>query len=131
MAKESNSTIARALLADLQAGKDKQAVTASIAAYLVEERRLGDLQAIIREVERRLLANEGKLYVHVTTAHALSEAQTDQIKQIFSARTDVKEIIIEETLDTGVIGGVRCETADQRLDLTVRRQLQQLKSQFS
>lgn len=129
MAKESNAVIARALLADLEAGKDKQSLTKALAAYLVEERRIGDLRAITREVERLLLARDGTLHVHVTTAHALSNEQKATITQIFEAASDAKNIIIEETIDKAVIGGVRCETADSRLDLTVRRQLQQLKSQ--
>jgi hypothetical protein len=48
MAKESNSTIARALLADINAGKTAKEVAISLAAYLIEERRLGDVNAILR-----------------------------------------------------------------------------------
>lgn len=129
MAKETNTVIARALLADLQDGKSMQTVTASLAAYLVEERRIGDLNAILRDIERQLLVREGKLYVHATTAHALDEAQAATIKQIFAEQTGAKDIVIEETINKDVIGGVRLQTADHQLDLTVRRQLQRLKIQ--
>ena len=61
------------------------------------------------------------------SAHALSEAQKAQISTIFGKATDAKEIILQETIDPDVIGGVRLQTADHQLDLTVQRQLQRLK----
>ncbi len=129
MAKESNSTIARALLADINAGKPAKEVAVSLAAYLIEERRLGDVNAILRDVERQLMTSQAKLYIHAETAHALVAQQIAEITQIFQAETGAKEVIIQETINTDVIGGVRLTTADQQLDLTVRRQLQRLKNQ--
>ena len=126
--KVSNKTIATALIADINKGKSVQDLTKSLAAYLVEERRQGDLQAILREVETRLFVDKQILYVHAVTAHELSDKQRQDIKNIFLAESNAKEVVIEETIDKSVLGGVRCETADQRLDLTVRRQLQSLKN---
>lgn len=125
--KSTNYDIARAVLADLHSGKTMATVTQSVAAYLLEERRLGDLGAILRDVERQLLQTENKLYVRVSSAHALSTEAIASIRQTFADQTKAKHIIIEQTINPDVIGGVRCETAEQRLDLTVRRQLQRLK----
>ena len=127
MSKQTNNVIARAVLADLNGGATMTSVTQSLAAYLIEERRLGDLGAILRDVERQLLQTENKLYVRVSSAHVLDAATVATIKQTFAGETDAKYIIIEQTINPDVIGGVRCETAEQRLDLTVRRQLQRLK----
>ncbi|RTK94745.1 hypothetical protein EKI60_02470 [Candidatus Saccharibacteria bacterium] len=128
MARATNSTIARALLADIDAGKDMQTITESLAAYLVQERRLGDLNAILRDVERQLFTQRGVLYVHADVARPMSEQQKQDVTSIFQAQSGAKEVVIEETINKGVIGGVRLTTADQQLDLTVRRQLQRLKS---
>ncbi len=127
MSKQTNTDIARAVLDRLNSGASMTDVTASLAAYLIEERRMGDQGAIVRDIERQLLQTQNKLYVRVTTAHQLDEAMLGQIKDTFQADTGAKEIIIEQTINPDVIGGVRCETAEQRLDLTVRRQLQRLK----
>lgn len=126
MATETNATIARALLADLKAGKSTAELTSSLAAFLIEERRQGDARAIVREVERRLLCEDGILIVRVTTAHPLSAEQQKRIEAIFAGQPGVKKVQLETTINKGVIGGVRCETAEARLDLTVRRQLQRL-----
>ena len=116
MARATNSTIARALLADIDAGKDMQTITESLAAYLVQERRLGDLNAILRDVERQLFTQRGVLYVHADVARPMSEQQKQDVTSIFQAQSGAKEVVIEETINKGVIGGVRLTTADQQLD---------------
>lgn len=125
--KSSNGKIARALLSELRSGKDIKQVTKSLAAYLTQERRLSDAGAVVRELERLLLNEEGRLYVHSTTAFPLSEQQKTEISQMFAKASRAKDIIIQESIDKDVIGGVRLQTADHQLDLTVQRQLQRLK----
>ncbi len=127
----SNAAIARALLADIANGTSMTDATSSLAAYLIEERRVNDTSAIVRDVERQLLVSKGDLYVRTTTATPLNSEMKDQIRAMFGSAEGVKKVIIEETIDKTVIGGVRCETAEKRLDLTVHRQLQRLKRQES
>ena len=127
----SNAAIARALLADIANGTSMTDATSSLAAYLIEERRVNDTSAIVRDVERQLLVSKGELYVRATTATPLNSEMKDQIRAMFGSAEGVKKVIIEETIDKTVIGGVRCETAEKRLDLTVHRQLQRLKRQES
>lgn len=131
MSTVSNSAIARTLIARLQAGEPMQDVSKKLAAYLIDERRQGEARTIIREVERRMLNEFGVLYVRATSAHALNQAQIATIQQTFMdhASGAANKVVVEQIIDPTVIGGVRCETADARLDLTVRRQLQQLKKQ--
>ncbi len=131
MSNVSNAAIARALLADIANGTSMTDATSSLAAYLIEERRVNDTSAIVRDVERQLLVSKGELYVRATTATPLNSEMKDQIRAMFGSAEGVKKVIIEETIDKTVIGGVRCETAEKRLDLTVHRQLQRLKRQES
>ncbi len=126
-AKASNAAIARALLSLVNEGKKMDQLIQSLAAFLTTEHRQADAQAIVRELERLLLNTEGKLYVHASSAYSLGKTQKAEITRIFSQQTAAKEVIIQETLDPDVIGGVRLQTADHQLDLTVQRQLQRLK----
>ena len=127
MSKQSNKTVARAVVAELQAGRSIKRVSKSLASYLIEERRMNDVGAIIRDVEKQMLVLDKTLYVHATAAHELSAAMRKEIGALFADKSDAKHVHIEETINPDVIGGVRCETAEHRLDLTVRRQLQRLK----
>ena len=127
MSKQSNKAIAHAVVAELKAGRSMKRVSKSLASYLIEERRLNDVGAIIRDVEKQLLVQDKTLYVDVTTAHGLSASTAKEITSMFADTSEAKRVQIEETINPDVIGGVRCETAEHLLDLTVRRQLQRLK----
>lgn len=119
-----NNTIARAVLTALEKGQSVQEVATSLAALLVDERRTKDAEAIMREVERQLTAH-GTLELQVTTAHGLSDGLRQEIADLFKDRAD--HITVNEQQDPSVLGGVLVESNEERLDLTVRRQLQRLK----
>ena len=122
----SNSVIARAVLSRLESGESLNMVTTSLAAFLIEEKKVGSLGAIIREIERLLLSGRDTLYLHITTARPIDDGVLQPLIEKFKKQNGASKVIIEHTINKSVIGGVRCETADQRLDLTVRRQLQRL-----
>lgn len=122
----SATTLARTVLGRLESGQKSSDLASSLAAYLIEERQVDMLPTLLREMQRLQLQNRNICYVHATSAFPLEAAQLKQIEKKFQARTGATTVIIEQTIDKDVIGGVRCETADQLLDLTVRRQLQRL-----
>lgn len=127
MAKASNMAIARALHKRFQQAKSTSEVAEGLAAYLIQERRIGDLNAILRDLERLLYEKESTLYIHTTSATELTEQMAEKIKQIFSSQYSAQKMVINSEINPDVIGGVRCQTTDAVLDLTIRRQLQQLK----
>lgn len=120
------TTLARTLLSKIEAGESSKDLGLSLAAYLIEERKIDMLKIIIREMQRLQLQGRDICYVHTTSAFPLTSAAREQIQQMFKEKNQATEVILEETIDKSVIGGVRCETVDQLLDLTVRRQLQRL-----
>ncbi|MCA9344716.1 F0F1 ATP synthase subunit delta [Candidatus Saccharibacteria bacterium] len=127
MAKASNIAIADALLRQFRSGLEPDKIAEGLAAFLIEERRIGDKNAILRDVERQLFNLESTLYVRTTSASELTAELNQQISEIFSRSTEAKKVIISSEINQDVIGGVRCQTTDLVLDLTIRRQLQQLK----
>ena len=127
MAKASNIAIADALLRQFRAGVAPGKIAEGLAAYLIEERRIGDKNAILRDVERQIYNLESTLYVRTTSASELTNELNQKISEIFSKSTEAEKVIISSEINQDVIGGVRCQTTDLVLDLTIRRQLQQLK----
>jgi F-type H+-transporting ATPase subunit delta len=122
--RQTNKIIAEAVLSAVQKGTPLQRIATSLAALLIEERRTKDADAIIREVER-LLANQGSIELKVTTAHGLTERLRQEIVALFKDKAN--HITVNEKKDPSVLGGVLVESNEERLDLTVRRQLQRLK----
>lgn len=121
----------RTVIASIIAAKLGRVPTADlsreVAAYLLDENRMGELDSLLRDIsERRVL--EGVVEVTAVSAHSLSDSVHHDIesrmRQLYPA---VKEVIINEQLDPEVVGGVRLELANQQLDLSIRTKLNKFK----
>jgi len=98
-----------------------------IAAYLLAERRTGQLDSILRDVQGDWAA-AGRVEVIASSAHPLSPAvRADITKQIKRLYPKAQKIIVTEVLDPEVVGGVRLNLADQQLDLSVQAKLNKFK----
>lgn len=95
----------------------------SLASYLQQENRTGELDAIMREVKFLRQKQDGIIEADVTSAFPISNTTKKNIVDIFGSKT-----LINQEIDKDVIGGVRVETNEHLLDLTVRNRLNQLKS---
>jgi F-type H+-transporting ATPase subunit delta len=125
--KASRSKIA-ALVADktLENGVSKDYAT-EIAAYLLSERRVGDVDSLLRDIQE-LWARKGYIEVLARTAHSLSEAEKAEIqKQIGALYPAAKQVVVTEVLDPEVIGGVRLSLANQQLDMSVEAKMNKFK----
>jgi len=98
-----------------------------IAAYLLSEGRVSELNSILRDVQADW-ANAGYVEVLAASAHALSsEVKANITKQAKSLFPAAKQIVVTEVHDPSVIGGVRLNLANQQLDLSVEAKLNQFK----
>jgi F0F1-type ATP synthase delta subunit len=98
-----------------------------IAAYLLTERRTGQLDSILRDVQGDW-ARVGRVEVIASSAHPLTSAvKADITRQIRRLYPKARKIIVTEVRDPGVIGGVRLNLADQQLDLSVQAKLNKFK----
>jgi F-type H+-transporting ATPase subunit delta len=122
VAKPTKRQIAEAVFA--LSGKASQAKLAKVlAAYLVAERRSGELDAIMRELKTIRERTNGTQEVTITTAFPATDKVKKQLKGLLSN----DKVIMNEVIDKNVIGGVRMEANDYYLDLTVRNRLNKLK----
>jgi F0F1-type ATP synthase delta subunit len=117
------STIAHA---SMKNGNSKS-YSQQIAAYLLSERRTGELGSLMRDVQADW-AKSGYVEIIANSAHKLSESIkadiTSQIKQLYP---DAKQIVITEVFKPDIIGGVRLNLADQQLDLSIETKLNRFK----
>ena len=98
-----------------------------VAAYLLTERRTGELDSLMRDV-MQYRADHGIVEVSALSAHPVTASvRADiehQMKNLYPA---AKQVVINEVHDAGVVGGVRLELANQQLDLSVRAKLNRFK----
>jgi F0F1-type ATP synthase delta subunit len=110
----------------LQQGDSKQ-LSREVAAYLLSERRTGELDSLLRDIQHDW-AQAGHVEVIAASAFPLTETiRTDITKRIEALYPDAKEVVINEVHDPAVIGGVRLSLPDQQLDLSIRTRLNRFK----
>jgi F0F1-type ATP synthase delta subunit len=136
MAKVSRRTVAEAVSAHLyytdihgtkEYVRDRKKYIQSVASYLLETGRTGELDSILRDVSADW-ARIGYVEVLAHTAYLLDTAARRTIEKLVRAEfPHAKKVIVNERVDESLIGGVRLELVDRQLDLTVRAKLNQFK----
>ena len=119
--------LAAALARRSLATKKPKELAAEIAAFLLHERRVGELDSIMRDV-MQYRADNGIVEVVAASAFPLSPATRGDIEaEIKRAYPAAKEVVISPRLDESVVAGVRLTLANQQLDLSIRNKLNKLK----
>jgi F0F1-type ATP synthase delta subunit len=98
-----------------------------VAAYLLENRRTGDLDSILRDVQADW-ASAGYLEVIAASAHPLTAAlRADITRRVKALYPSAKKISISEEHDPEIIGGVSLSLPGRQLDLSVEAKLNRFK----
>jgi len=113
----------------LLGGMNSAKLAKQLAAYLVESRRVKELRLIIGDIEHQL-SLKGMVLASVTSAHDLDDQTKTAIVNLIRKTTDAKNIQLDEHLDTSLLGGVKLEFAGSKLDTTVTRRLNTLKTNY-
>jgi len=99
----------------------------SVAAYLLEESSVDELDSLMRDVLAYRAAH-GYVEATIFSAHPLSnEVRGDLQALLKDEYPTAKKISINETIEPSVVGGIRIELAGRELDLTVKAKLNTFK----
>jgi ATP synthase F1 delta subunit len=121
-AKLSRRKIAAYFADEVVAGRD---VVKLLAAYLIESKRIRETTLIVRDIEAALL-ERGVLVADIASSHDLADDTQKAITNYLKDKTKAKDIHLRQSVDASLLGGVRIETPDGRLDTTLRHRLNQL-----
>lgn len=106
----------------LKQGASRQ-LSRELAAYLLTERRTGELDSLLRDIQADW-AEAGHVEVVARSAFPLTTiVRTDITRRVKAIYPDAKRVVINEIHDPEIIGGVRLNLPDQQLDLSLRTKL--------
>lgn len=124
--KVSRQKLARIVARRWSAGAEAK-LARETAAYLISERRVSELDSLLRDIEQ-YRADRGAVEVVAVSAFPVgAEVRTDIEAKIRRVYPDARQIMITERHDAAQIAGVRLELANQQLDLAVRSKLNRFK----
>lgn len=125
--KTPRTRIARTIADRTLKGDSIKRLSQEVAAYLLSERRVNELDSVLRDVQADW-ANDGYVEVIASSAHPLTAGnKADITKQIKALYPAAKKIIVTEVRDPEVIGSVRLSLADRLLDLSIGAKLNKFK----
>lgn len=104
---------------------DVDATTAKFLGVLADNRRLAQLPAIIRAFRDLAARHRGETTADVTSAHPLSEAQVDALKQSLRTRVGT-DVSVDLAVDPTLLGGLVVQIGSQRIDSSIRTRLNAL-----
>lgn len=100
-------------------------LTKKFLGTLAQNRRLGQLPAIVRAFRAIAAAQRGEVTAEVTSAHALSDAQIDQLKNKLTAR-EGRTVKLTAKVDPDLLGGLVVTIGSKRIDASIRTRLNSL-----
>lgn len=125
--KVSRTCIASAVADHTLANGSSKTYAREIAAYLLAEGRVGELDSLLRDVQADW-AERGYVEVIARSAHPITEEIKSEIaaqaKKLFP---NASQLVVTPVEDTSVIGGVQISLADKQLDLSVEAKLNKFK----
>jgi len=117
--------IAARLIAAKSADEQKR-IMRSAAAYLVEHNRVSESELLINDIAHELYVQNGALSVEVTSAAALSKDAREELIEFMKKETGSKTVMVHESVDPELVGGLVARTPDAELDVSVRSKLRKL-----
>jgi F-type H+-transporting ATPase subunit delta len=101
----------------------------SFVCVLIDKGRQDEFEAIEFEFLAMLDEVKNSIRVKVTTSSALDSAIRDKVIRILSAKYG-KDVIVEESIDPGLIGGMIVRAGDTLIDGSVATRLRKIKERL-
>lgn len=100
-------------------------LTANFLGVLADNRRLGDMPAMIRAFAAIAAAERGEVSAEVASAHPLSKAQIAELEKKLHAR-EGRTVKLTSRVDADLLGGLVVTIGSKRIDTSIRTRLNSL-----
>ncbi|UIK05062.1 F0F1 ATP synthase subunit delta [Neorhizobium galegae] len=101
-------------------------LVANFLKVVAGNRRLFAMPGMIRAFRQIAAEHRGEITAEVTSAHALSEAQENELKSALKGVTG-KDVAIAVTIDPSILGGLVVKVGSRQIDTSLRTKLSTLK----
>nr|WP_285229863.1 F0F1 ATP synthase subunit delta [Neorhizobium galegae] len=108
---------------------EKAGISGLVANFLkvvAGNRRLFAIPGMIRAFRQIAAEHRGEITAEVTSAHALSQAQENELKSALKGVTG-KDVTIAVTIDPSILGGLIVKVGSRQIDTSLRTKLSTLK----
>ncbi len=130
MAKISTKQVAQAIYSSAKdkSGAELEYALGNCVEFLAKKNLLSKAPEILRHLENISDAEQNILRAKVLSRVPLNKTATDTVKNLLKTRHKTKTPALEWREDKSLIGGMRIETEDEVLDLSLKNKINQLQN---
>ena len=100
-------------------------VTSNFLGVLAQNRRLGQLGAIVRNFNLLAALHRGETTAEIVSAHPLDDGQIEALKTNLKARLG-GDVAVDLSIDPAILGGLVVKVGSQMIDGSIRTKLNTL-----
>lgn len=117
------SELAEIIGKKLNSSSSSRTLAKEVAAYLMEENRVHDLESLMRDV-MAYRQDQGVVEAEVASAHPIDDSIMREVKQLIAAKyPHAKKIIVHQHIDATIVGGLTISLANEKLDMSIKSKL--------
>jgi F-type H+-transporting ATPase subunit delta len=124
----SNNDIARAvyLLLKDESHSEQINISQKIVKFLFRRRLLLKAPEILLQLRKIINQEEGRIIAKVASVEKLSERTKEHLKQFLKKRYLAKEVVLAESIDFKLLGGLKVEANNEIFDLSIKNKIGKL-----
>ena len=128
MATLSNNDIARAiyLISKDKTNIELHDIDKKVVKFLTRRRLLSKSRDILERLSKIINHENERIIVKISSPKKLKEESKKELTLLLKKRYEAKEVVLVETLDEKLLGGIRIELNDEIIDLTVKNKIKKL-----
>ena len=100
---------------------------ANTLSLMASKRRLFVLPQLVKTLREKIAEDKGEVTAEVTSAKALTKAQSDKLAKSLKATTG-KTVSLQTTVDESLIGGLIVKVGSKMIDTSIRSKLNSLQN---
>lgn len=130
MSKISTKTVAEAIYSSAKnkTGAELEHALQNAVEFLAKKNLIGKASEILACIERISDAEQNILRAKILSKAPLTKILTDKVENLLKARYKTKTPALQWKEDKSLVGGVRIETENEVLDLSLKNKLNQLQN---
>jgi F-type H+-transporting ATPase subunit delta len=101
--------------------------TSNVLALMASKRRLFALPQLVATLRARIADHKGEVTAEVTSAKALTKAQSEKLVSTLKAQMGA-DVIIKSTVDESIIGGLIVKVGSKMIDTSIKSKLNALQN---
>ncbi len=110
--------------------KEVEQIAATMLDFLASRGQIALVSIVLDETKKLLYAQKNQVAVEVLSKYALTTSEQAAVKSLVHKKTG-REAILHHNESSDLIGGVKIRYEDKIIDLTIKKQLEDLKQYLS